>query len=120
MSDTSRQLLDQRIASLRRQIGDQQTRAAGLEASITELQGTADALNAELVIEEARTGIADPDSTAYSLRAKSLRTRRDNCQKSIAGLKWQHLTVTEGLKPLQEDLHRNLQRQQRAEKRQTG
>ena len=66
----------------RRQVGE-------IESMIAEFQRKQDELDKQVQIEEQRTGVSDPNHFNYSLTAKSIRTRRDNLNKSIADLQQQ-------------------------------
>lgn len=57
-----------------------------LEYMIRDLESVAADLDRQIVAEEDRTGIKDPDHFNYSTFAKSAAQRRDNLKTSIAGL----------------------------------
>jgi flagellar protein FliJ len=57
-------------------------------------------------IEEARTGVSDPNHFNYSLTAKSIRSRRDNLNKSIADLQQQRHEARARLEESTSELHK--------------
>jgi flagellar protein FliJ len=68
---------------------DHRRQVAEIESMIAEFQRKQDELDKQVQIEEQRTGVSDPSHFNYSLTAKSIRTRRDNLNKSIADLQQQ-------------------------------
>jgi flagellar FliJ protein len=54
---------------------------------IADLMRKYDDLDAQMKIEEQRTGVSDPAHFNYSMAAKSTRGRRDNILKTVADLK---------------------------------
>jgi flagellar protein FliJ len=68
---------------------DHRRQVAEIESMIAEFQRKQDELDKQVQIEEQRTGVSDPSHYNYSLTAKSIRTRRDNLNKSIADLQQQ-------------------------------
>jgi flagellar protein FliJ len=69
-----------RTEEKRRQVTD-------IEAMIVDLMRKYDDLDAQMKIEEQRTGVNDPNHFNYSMAAKSTRARRDNLLKTIGDLK---------------------------------
>jgi flagellar FliJ protein len=69
-----------RTEEKRRQVAD-------IEAMIVDLMRKYDDLDAQMKIEEQRTGVSDPAHFNYSMAAKSTRGRRDNILKTVADLK---------------------------------
>lgn len=67
----------------RRQVTD-------IEAMIADLMRKHDDLDAQMKVEEQRTGVSDPTHFNYSMAAKSTRARRDNILKTVGDLKDQH------------------------------
>jgi flagellar FliJ protein len=64
-----------------------QRQVAQIKAAIADLEQTASALEREIEIEQARTGIRDPGDIAYSMYAKATIVPRDNLKCSITDLK---------------------------------
>jgi flagellar FliJ protein len=79
------------------QIDTVQRQVAGMEALITDLDRTANALESHIQAEQERTGIHDQIHFAYSTYAKATIVRRDNLKQSISGLKYQIAAVKAGL-----------------------
>jgi flagellar protein FliJ len=69
-----------RTEEKRRQVAD-------IEAMIVELMRKYDDLDAQMKLEEQRTGVNDPAHFNYSMAAKSTRARRDNILKTVGDLK---------------------------------
>jgi flagellar FliJ protein len=69
-----------RTEEKRRQVAD-------IEAMIADLMRKYDDLDAQMKIEEQRTGVNDPAHFNYSMAAKSTRARRDNILKTVGDLK---------------------------------
>ena len=69
-----------RTEEKRRQVAD-------IEAMIADLMRKYDDLDAQMRIEEQRTGVSDPTHFNYSMAAKSTRARRDNILKTVGDLK---------------------------------
>jgi flagellar export protein FliJ len=69
-----------RTEEKRRQVAD-------IEAMIVDLMRKHDDLDAQMKIEEQRTGVSDPAHFNYSMAAKSTRGRRDNILKTVGDLK---------------------------------
>jgi chromosome segregation ATPase len=68
---------------------DHRRQVLEIDSMIAEFQRKQDELDQQVQIEEARTGVCDPNHFNYSLTAKSIRNRRDNLNKSIADLQLQ-------------------------------
>ena len=68
---------------------DHRRQVMEIDSMIAEFQRKQDELDQQVQIEEARTGVCDPNHFNYSLTAKSIRNRRDNLNKSIADLQQQ-------------------------------
>ena len=83
----------------RRQVGE-------IESMIAEFQRKQDELDKQVQIEEQRTGVSDPNHFNYSLTAKSIRTRRDNLNKSIADLQQQCQEARARLEESTAELHK--------------
>ncbi len=83
----------------RRQVGE-------IESMIAEFQRKQDELDKQVQIEEHRTGVSDPNHFNYSLTAKSIRTRRDNLNKSIADLQQQCEEARARLEESTAELHK--------------
>ncbi len=75
-----------RTEEKRRQVAD-------IEAMIADLMRKYDDLDAQIKIEEQRTGVTDPAHFNYSMAAKSTRGRRDNLLKTVGDLKDQQAAV---------------------------
>jgi flagellar protein FliJ len=69
-----------RTEEKRRQVAD-------IEAMVVELMRKYDDLDAQMKLEEQRTGVNDPAHFNYSMAAKSTRARRDNILKTVGDLK---------------------------------
>ena len=69
-----------RTEEKRRQVAD-------IEAMLVELMRKYDDLDAQMKVEEQRTGVNDPAHFNYSMAAKSTRARRDNILKTVGDLK---------------------------------
>ncbi|WP_438275119.1 hypothetical protein [Nitrobacter sp.] len=54
---------------------------------ISDLDRAVQQLDCDILAEEKRTLVFDPDNSAYPTLARSLRTRRDNLRATIATLK---------------------------------
>ncbi|CAN5135614.1 hypothetical protein BH10PSE7_BH10PSE7_41650 [soil metagenome] len=78
-----------RTADKRRQVSD-------IEAMISDLMRKHDDLDAQMRLEEQKTGVGDPNHFNYSLAAKSTRGRRDNILRTVGDLKDQ-LSVAQSL-----------------------
>jgi flagellar protein FliJ len=76
-----------RKAALEAALRMKATKVADLEASISEFEWMASAIDRQIKAEEDRTRIMDPTHFAYSNFAKSASQRRDNLRASAAGLK---------------------------------
>ncbi|MFW6077891.1 MAG: flagellar export protein FliJ [Hyphomicrobiales bacterium] len=85
---------------------DHRRQLAEIESMIAEFQRKQDELDKQVQMEEARTGVSDPDHFNYSLTAKSIRNRRDNLNKSIADLQEQRREATERLEESTSELHK--------------
>src|SRR5688500_11582334 len=66
---------------------EKRRQAADISAMIVDFMRKYDELDAAVGMEEARTGVTDPNHYNYSLAAKASRARRDNLLKSISELK---------------------------------
>lgn len=75
-----------RTEEKRRQVAD-------IEAMIADLMRKYDDLDAQMKIEEQRTGVNDPAHFNYSMAAKSTRARRDNILKTVGDLKDQQASA---------------------------
>lgn len=80
--------------------------AAEIESMIAEFRRKQVELDQQVQIEEQRTGVTDPNHFNYSLTAKSIRTRRDNLNKSIADLEQQREEARERLEESTQELHK--------------
>jgi flagellar protein FliJ len=85
---------------------DHRRQLAEIESMIAEFQRKQDELDKQVQMEEARTGVCDPDHFNYSLTAKSIRARRDNLNKSIADLQEQRHEAKERLEESTSELHK--------------
>lgn len=85
---------------------DRRRQLAEIESMIAEFQRKQDELDQQVQIEEARTGVCDPGHFNYSLTAKSIRSRRDNLNKSIADLRQQRHEAKERLEESTSELHK--------------
>jgi flagellar FliJ protein len=75
-----------RTEEKRRQVAD-------IEAMVADLMRKYDDLDAQMKVEEQRTGVNDPAHFNYSMAAKSTRARRDNILKTVGDLKDQQATA---------------------------
>jgi prefoldin subunit 5 len=85
---------------------DHRRQLAEIESMIAEFQRKQGELDQQVQIEEARTGVSDPNHFNYSLTAKSIRNRRDNLNKSIADLQQQHREASQRLEDSTAELHK--------------
>jgi flagellar protein FliJ len=85
---------------------DHRRQVAEIESMIAEFQRKQDELDKQVQIEEQRTGVCDPNHFNYSLTAKSIRTRRDNLNKSIADLQQQREEARARLDESTAELHK--------------
>jgi hypothetical protein len=73
---------------------------------IAELMRKYDDLDAQMKIEEQRTGVNDPTHFNYSMAAKSTRVRRDNILKTVGELKDQQAAAQALLQGEEVELHK--------------
>ena len=85
---------------------DHRRQVADIESMIAEFQRKQDELDKQVQIEEQRTGVSDANHFNYSLTAKSIRTRRDNLNKSIADLQLQFQEARARLEESAAELHK--------------
>jgi flagellar protein FliJ len=85
---------------------DHRRQLAEIESMIAEFQRKQNELDQQMQIEEQRTGVSDPGHFNYSLTAKSIRSRRDNLNKSIADLQEQRHEATVRLEASTDELHK--------------
>ena len=85
---------------------DHRRQVAEIESMIAEFQRKQDELEQQMLMEEGRTGVSDPNHFNYSLTAKSIRNRRDNLNKSIADLQQQHQEARARLEETTDELHK--------------
>jgi flagellar FliJ protein len=88
-----------RTAEKRRQVAD-------INFMIQDFTRKHDDLDAQVKLEEGRTGVNDPAHFNYSLTAKSARARRDNLMRSIADLRDQLAEAELALVAEEQDLRR--------------
>jgi flagellar FliJ protein len=69
---------------------EKRRQVADIDAMIADLMRKHDDLDAQMKVEEQRTGVSDPTHFNYSMAAKSTRARRDNILKTVADLRDQH------------------------------
>ena len=85
---------------------DHRRQVSEIESMIAEFQRKQDELDQQVQIEEARTGVCDPNHFNYSLTAKAIRNRRDNLIKSIADLQQQRQEAKARLEESESELHK--------------
>jgi uncharacterized coiled-coil DUF342 family protein len=85
---------------------DHRRQVMEIDSMIAEFQRKQDELDQQVQIEEARTGVSDPNHFNYSLTAKSIRARRDNLNKSIADLQQQRHEAKARLEESTGELHK--------------
>jgi flagellar protein FliJ len=85
---------------------DHRRQVAEIESMIAEFHRKQDELDMQVQIEEQRTGVCDPNHFNYSLTAKSIRTRRDNLNKSISDLQQQCEEARARLEESTAELHK--------------
>ena len=83
---------------------EKRRQVAEIESMIGEFQHKQEELDQQVQLEEARTGVSDPNHFSYSLSAKALRRRRDNLVRSIADLREQLADARNGLKEAESEL----------------
>jgi flagellar export protein FliJ len=66
---------------------EKRRKVADIESMIADLMRKHDDLDAQIKMEEQRTGVSDPAHFNYSMAAKSTRGRRDNLLKTVGDLK---------------------------------
>jgi flagellar export protein FliJ len=66
---------------------EKRRKVADIESMIADLMRKHDDLDAQVKMEEQRTGVSDPGHFNYSMAAKSTRVRRDNLLKTVGDLK---------------------------------
>lgn len=66
---------------------EKRRKVADIESMIADLMRKHDDLDAQIKLEEQRTGVNDPAHFNYSMAAKSTRGRRDNLLKTVGDLK---------------------------------
>lgn len=71
------------------QVREKTRQVTQIETMMGEFTRMAADLDAQILYEEKKTGIADPDHFAYSTFAKAARNRRENLQTSVADLRSQ-------------------------------
>jgi flagellar protein FliJ len=72
---------------------EKRRKVADIESMIADLMRKHDDLDAQIKMEEQRTGVSDPAHFNYSMAAKSTRGRRDNLLKTVGDLKDQLSTA---------------------------
>src|SRR5262245_40707486 len=65
---------------------EKRRQVADIDTMIADLMRKHDDLDAQMKVEEQRTGVSDPTHFNYSMAAKSTRARRDNILKTVGDL----------------------------------
>jgi hypothetical protein len=97
--------------------GEKRRQVADINFMIQDFMRKYDELDAQVKLEESRTGVTDPQHFNYSLTAKSARARRDNLMRSIAELRDQMAEAEAALAVEEQELRRA---EMLAEKEQQG
>lgn len=97
--------------------GEKRRQVADINFMIQDFTRKYDELDAQVKLEEGRTGVTDPQHFNYSLTAKSARARRDNLMRSIAELRDQMAEAEAALAVEEQELRRA---EMLAEKEQQG
>lgn len=90
---------DNLVRLVRFKVAEKRRQVEQLDMMMREFERMAGELDAQIVAEEKRSGIADVNHFAYPTFAKAARTRRDNLMDSVRDLKTQasaaHLALQE-------------------------
>jgi hypothetical protein len=86
--------------------GEKRRQVADINFMIQDFTRKHDDLDAQVKLEEGRTGVNDPAHFNYSLSAKSARARRDNLMRSIAELRDQLAEAKAALAVEEQELRR--------------
>lgn len=95
------------------EIEEKRRRVGQIESMIEEFTRMVSDLDHEIAAEQRRTGIEDEKHFAYSTFARAARQRRDNLDKSIAGLQGQLDTAKASLDLAETELTHEQERQAR-------
>ena len=86
---------------------EEKLRQAGeIELMITDFQRKGTELDLQIEMEEKRSGVSDPKHFSYSMTAKSIRDRKENLMRSLAGLKDQLARAQEALEDERSELRK--------------
>mgnify|MGYP001297409776 CR=1 FL=1 len=88
------------------QVEDKTRQLAQIDLMIAEFTRMSDELDAQIRIEEQRSGITDPSHFAYPTFAKAARQRRDNLGVSIRDLRIKREGAVEALAEAEEQLRK--------------
>ena len=86
------------------QVEDKTRQLTQIDLMIGEFTRMADELDAQIRVEETRSGITDPGHFAYPTFAKAARQRRDNLAVSIRDLKTKREAAADALAEAEEQL----------------
>lgn len=88
------------------QVEDKTRQLTQIDLMIAEFTRMSDELDAQIRIEEQRSGISDPSHFAYPTFAKAARQRRDNLAVSIRDLKVKRQGAVDALADAEEQLRK--------------
>lgn len=86
------------------QVEDKTRQLTQIDLMINEFTRMSDELDAQIRIEEQRSGISDPSHFAYPTFAKAARQRRDNLANSIRDLRTKRQGAVDALAEAEEQL----------------
>jgi translation initiation factor IF-3 len=88
------------------QVNEKGRQLQQLQMMMSEFERMAKDLESQIVVEEKKSGISDPNHFAYPTFAKAARQRADNLQVSIKELKMQEETLEMALEEMQAEYAR--------------
>ncbi|MBB4236090.1 chaperonin cofactor prefoldin [Rhizobium esperanzae] len=88
------------------QVNEKRRQLQQLQMMMSEFERMTKDLESQIVVEEKKSGISDPNHFAYPTFAKAARQRADNLQVSIKELKMQEETLEMALEEMQAEYAR--------------
>jgi chaperonin cofactor prefoldin len=88
------------------QVNEKRRQLQQLQMMMSEFERMTKDLESQIVVEEKKSGISDPNHFAYPTFAKAARQRADNLQVSIKELKMQEETLEQALEEMQAEFAR--------------
>jgi translation initiation factor IF-3 len=88
------------------QVNEKGRQLQQLQMMMSEFERMAKDLESQIVVEEKKSGISDPNHFAYPTFAKAARQRADNLQVSIKELKMQEEALEQALEEMQAEYAR--------------